>query len=468
MTLTRSILKLRPCSGLVRISFVIFALSILSMAGESPARDYFVSPNGRDSNQGTIESPLLTLKKAISMATGGDTILLRTGTYVENTVSIVNKNTSSSNKLTIKPYGNESVVIDHNGVDYGWWIENQSYIVIDGIIIRNADEGFVILGGSKYINILNSTVRDMINRGVLADDIGHSGYPEYVTIDNCTFTNIGINTAGGDIALGVNATNFTISNNRLMGNVDGVVLEGASSGHIIENNEIGNHAQEDGLDLKYTWMKTPTARSEYCIIQNNDIYGHHAQTGITVQMESRKVKIINNRIHNNRWGIWIRSKDTSDIEISQNTIYDNDDTGIIINMEATGNVRILDNVIWHNGYASTNGVKGGIQIEDGTTYEISNNIIANNKTGGATNINQVWIGSGQVSSTALDYSTYYASQNELLMRWGNSTYTSLSQIQSQASQEAHGTVIIGEYTGATAPPSTPPLPPANLRVTPTD
>ena len=45
------------------------------------AADYYVSPSGNDSNAGTIDAPLLTLRQAISKATAGTTIYLREGTY---------------------------------------------------------------------------------------------------------------------------------------------------------------------------------------------------------------------------------------------------------------------------------------------------------------------------------------------------------------------------------------------------
>jgi parallel beta-helix repeat protein len=430
--------------------------------GESCATEYYVSQNGSDTNEGTADNPLLTLNKAISIAVGGDIIILKQGTYIENTVVLKGINTSNDMKLTIKAYENDEVIIDHNGEAYGWWIENQSYLVIDGITIQNAQEGIVILGGSKHVSILNSTVRDIVNRGVFSHGYQYSDYPEFVTIDNCSFSNIGQDTAGADISLGTNTTNFTISNNRLFGNVDGIVAEDSSSGHIIENNEIGNHTQEDGIDLKRTYMKTPTAQSDYVEIRNNAIYGNHLQTGITIQMGTQKIKIYNNKIYSNRWGIWINDEGTANIEISENKIYENDDTGIIVNMSVTGDINILKNVIHHNGHSSNTGVKGGIAIYEGATFKILNNVFANNVSGGQYE-NQVWIGSAQVSSTILDYSKYYTTENQKLIRWGDASYTDLSEIQSQTAQETHGSFTIGEYIEDSTPDS-PPISPSNLKV----
>lgn len=70
-------------------------------------------------------------------------------------------------------------------------------------------------------------------------------YPEQIAVNGCTFSSIGYDTEGGDVALNFLATNCTISNNDLSGDadrgVDGIVSQLGSSGHLIEGNTIHEH-----------------------------------------------------------------------------------------------------------------------------------------------------------------------------------------------------------------------------------
>ena len=47
------------------------------------ATTFYVSPAGSDSNAGTLAAPFQTIMKAVRLATAGDTILVRSGTYYE-------------------------------------------------------------------------------------------------------------------------------------------------------------------------------------------------------------------------------------------------------------------------------------------------------------------------------------------------------------------------------------------------
>ena len=99
---------------------------VLAAATSLQAADYYVSPSGNDSNAGTIDAPLLTLKQAISKATAGTTIYLREGTYQPTEAEIMGYQESNlyacvynltasgtaQKPITITGYENEKAVID--------------------------------------------------------------------------------------------------------------------------------------------------------------------------------------------------------------------------------------------------------------------------------------------------------------------------------------------------------------------
>ena len=105
--------------------FTLFTTLLLAVVAIQAA-DYYVSPSGNDSNAGTIDAPLLTLRQAISKATAGTTIYLREGTYKpteseimgyqENNLYACVYNLTASGTatkpITITGYEDEKAVID--------------------------------------------------------------------------------------------------------------------------------------------------------------------------------------------------------------------------------------------------------------------------------------------------------------------------------------------------------------------
>jgi hypothetical protein len=84
----------------------------------------FVSTEGNDASIGTLDAPLRTLSKAISRADNGFTIVIREGTYREETLSFYKT-------LTIQPYPHETVWIKGSEVVDGW--------IADGALWRKDD-----------------------------------------------------------------------------------------------------------------------------------------------------------------------------------------------------------------------------------------------------------------------------------------------------------------------------------------
>jgi hypothetical protein len=66
-----------------RTRLLIALGALLATAGSALAADYYVSPQGRNTNAGTKAQPFATLAKAGEAAGAGDTVYLRAGTYRE-------------------------------------------------------------------------------------------------------------------------------------------------------------------------------------------------------------------------------------------------------------------------------------------------------------------------------------------------------------------------------------------------
>lgn len=82
------------------------------------AKEYFVSPDGSDMGQGTIQEPFATLKKASSVLRPGDVCLLREGIYRE--VLRPSESGTPGNVITYAAYKDERVIISGADALSGW------------------------------------------------------------------------------------------------------------------------------------------------------------------------------------------------------------------------------------------------------------------------------------------------------------------------------------------------------------
>lgn len=88
---------------------------------------------------------------------------------------------------------------------------------------------------------LEDEQKDALIEEMLADGF----YVDDVIIHECSVSSVGYDSSHQDIGIGYLATNVTVTNCKLTGDdvrgVDGILFNGASSGHLIEGNEIGGH-----------------------------------------------------------------------------------------------------------------------------------------------------------------------------------------------------------------------------------
>lgn len=106
------------------MKFKLLRLTVLLLSLSMTAKDYYVSINGKDTNNGNLQSPFRTIQKAADMMAAGDTCYILAGTYRENVVV-------KQNNTTFKNYNGQKVTV--SGADQ---IKNWS-IYKDGIYSAN-------------------------------------------------------------------------------------------------------------------------------------------------------------------------------------------------------------------------------------------------------------------------------------------------------------------------------------------
>ncbi|ACT02807.1 Ig-like domain-containing protein [Paenibacillus sp. JDR-2] len=120
-------------------------------SGENAGAVFFVSPNGSDSNSGTLESPFLTLEKArdavrqlkqsSGLPGGGVTVYLRGGVYNRTGSFQLEEQDSGTadNPITYKAYPGESVSLSGGrNLEKGWFEPVTDQAVLNRIISTDA------------------------------------------------------------------------------------------------------------------------------------------------------------------------------------------------------------------------------------------------------------------------------------------------------------------------------------------
>ncbi|MGG5741905.1 carbohydrate binding domain-containing protein [Bacillus cereus group sp. IBL03679] len=117
----------------LRLMKMMLSVSIISFLFVAPpgkivkatGTTYYVATTGSDSNNGTsLSTPFQTIQHAASVASAGDTVYIRGGTYRETAIP-ANSGTSG-NPITYQSYNGETVIVSGNDVVTGWSLDNGS------------------------------------------------------------------------------------------------------------------------------------------------------------------------------------------------------------------------------------------------------------------------------------------------------------------------------------------------------
>lgn len=283
----------------------------------SLANTYYVATNGEDTNVGTLESPWLTIQKAAETAIAGDTTYIRGGNYSER-VTIENSGTEND-YIIFSNYQNELVEINGTGIIWWEWnglfdVSNKSYIKVIGLKVINSTFGGFWAEDAHHITFEDNYTNDTFSSGI--------------GIWNCSYI-------------------------------------------LVNNNEIifACHAGgQESITLSNTY---------YSEVKNNNIHdngnGEEGGEGIDIKQGSHDITVHHNHVHhlNNRVGIYVDAWDelTYNIEVYNNTINNNTESGIAVASEFGGLVEyvyIYNNIIYNNKF-------DGIQIGNWVHAEFQGN-----------------------------------------------------------------------------------------------
>jgi hypothetical protein len=358
----------------------IFFLSIYSFGA-----NYFVAPTGNNANAGTLASPYATVQFGLSKAFGGDTVFVRTGTYLEK-LSCPRSGALNS-FITLKNYNNENVVIDGTGVTGTTMltISSKSYIEISGIIFQNNyrqdANGIYVFGEGSNIFIKNCIVRNI-------------GWTTNANADPFAVTPNGQAHAilfNGRTALGYQ--NLKLLNCKvhdiITGNSEAITFVGNNNGFTVDSDTVyntknigiviaGNYAWAINTGVSASVNQSRNGVVSKCVVYDNRRFSNlYAPAGIYVD-GAKNVDIINNIVYKNGNGISVgcenAGSEARNIFLSNNISYNNDGHGIVFGSNAAIIKRctLVNNTFYKNGSIANFYLEINLQKSDSCT--IANNI----------------------------------------------------------------------------------------------
>lgn len=256
---------------------IVLSLLVLmqGLAGtEAWATVYYVAKIGAsDANPGTKELPWATIQKATTsaMVRGGDTVLIKSGTYHEN-ITIL-KSGQNGKPITFKNYPGDTVIVEP--ASSGWWgvftIQGRSHLRLEGLEIRGNAVGW----------------------GVLVEHAAHNpGIPS----NNIELVGLHVHHTGGEAI-------------QIRGNAHDILIEDC----LVHDGTAG----ASGIDI-YQWPDA-RGRPHHVTVRGCTAHNFRRYGGIASE-QTDSLLIENNEVHSNELGLDIGSGKSNTLR--NNTIYD--------------------------------------------------------------------------------------------------------------------------------------------------
>ena len=292
------------------------------------------------------DQSITSLKKAVSLASDRDTILLTAGVYREGNITI-------TKSISIIGIGNP--VLDGEN-KYEIFTVSGKNITISGITFRNS--GYSAMNDYASIKIIDASNITIENNIILnayfAIHVSNTSYP-VIRRNTITGSPASEQLTGNGIHLW-KSNHALIDGNHVQGHRDGIYFE------FVSFSKVQNNLSENNIRYGIHFM-----------FSNDDVYYNNTfkknGAGVAV-MYSKRVNMAYNHFEQN-WGgsaYGILLKDISDSYVQHNIFFKNT---IALHLEGTSRMEIRENLFKENGWA----IKVQASCEDNNFHH--NNFIGN-------------------------------------------------------------------------------------------
>src|SRR6478609_8270351 len=385
-------------------------LAVSNMGAASGAAAYLYVGGGgcSDTGAGTATVPFCTIAKAAKVAVAGQTVLVSSGTYVDE-VFPWHSGTSGS-PIVFQPAAGAAVTI--SGAKHGFTISNQSWITVSGFTIESSPRDGIYVYNATGVTLTGNTVRTSGQRVS-----GSTAYGMY------------LNAMTGSVVSGNLVTNNSAS---------GIFLTNGSTGNQIVGNESSWNAygyvrNAVGIDL----------RAPGNVVRGNRVHDNE-DSGIQSYPGGDNNTVVDNVSYHNMGFTTTVQSNCSQPPTGNTAGCLTGDHGID-NYGVTGG-SVVGNTVYAN-------VSAGINLEgvaSGTTagYTIADNVAVDNAIGcpdgaGGTfkcprTRGNIRVDATSQLGTSVDFDLVNLSVAGTMMIWGSTSYPSLSAFRSASGQEPRG------------------------------
>ena len=272
--------SIKPIASFSMYIFITGCI-FLTLIGTACAADYYVATSGNNANSGTLDHPWGDIEYGVNHINPGDTVWVRSGTYVIRDYIQFDKSGTSDKPMNLRKYDGTVTIDGLDSTVDGIHMRDRSYWNIDGIDITNTkvpiywkhqDSHHVTLSDSEISNFINS---------VSMSDGAHD-----ITLDNVRIHTLASGSHNHVNILG----NYEDSPSKVTKNI------------IIKNCEIYDNNKHGGINFG------PSSRSGV------HWYGKYVIDGVTIE---------NTKIHDIAQGsICCNYVTVNNLRFINNTIYD--------------------------------------------------------------------------------------------------------------------------------------------------
>jgi hypothetical protein len=231
----------------------LVACCVLALGTDaSLAATYHVASGGNDAASGQAGAPWKTIQKAVTVAAPGDTVVVGAGVYGER-VTFPRSGTSTA-PITVQSEAGQIPIIDGTGLGGGVYgtlvsIQNQSYVTLQGLTIRNSEgNGVTVSGNSAHVQLVGLDVYNCLN-GVWIEG---ATSPAYTFVRGSKVHDTG---QGGIVIWNAPGGYYLIDQNEVYnaagaGNFDGIQVGsyGGASNHVVVRQNIVHDSGGSGAD----------------------------------------------------------------------------------------------------------------------------------------------------------------------------------------------------------------------------
>ncbi len=345
-----------------------FYLSLFSIVVCQPlsAADIFLSPNGNDANNGSIDAPLQQLATAINKAVAGDEILLLEGTYALTKPVVIKTNGQQRRPIMIRPYNQANVIIDASDMQvtqgktpFAIIIEG-SHLHLRELTLQNSSGGGILVRDSEHVTISSNTITAST---LAAIKVGTGSRPSR-NIELFGNNISQIKTSAAAAMMIADAENVSASNNMISDNdTKGLFVKNSNDvsieGNKISNNQYANillHATNDA-ELTDNEIFSDNAESYGIVVGEKNAATPHSLSN---------VYIINNVIYNMRGAIIFNDKTLS--SVASNTLWNSGAPLLHIAPLKTGthDIRFTQNLLKNTNapYVNSNALLNNVRFDN--------------------------------------------------------------------------------------------------------